>query len=87
MAQKFHMNPAYLGQLFKKETGKPFNEYLNMKRIEEAKRLLKRTTMKISEIALQVGYPNTDYFLSKFKQATGVLPSAYKREPDRERAD
>lgn len=87
LAQKFHMNPAYLGQLFKKETGKPFNEYLNMKRIEEAKRLLKRTPMKISEIALQVGYPNTDYFLSKFKQATGVLPSVYKQEPDRERAD
>ncbi|MCM3703529.1 response regulator [Paenibacillus macerans] len=87
LAQKFHMNPAYLGQLFKKETGKPFNEYLNMKRIEEAKRLLKRTPMKISEIALRVGYPNTDYFLSKFKQATGVLPSVYKQEPDRKRAD
>ncbi|RRJ62562.1 response regulator [Paenibacillus oralis] len=87
LAQKFHMNPAYLGQLFKKETGKPFNEYLNMKRIEEAKRLLKRTPMKISEIALRVGYPNTDYFLSKFKQATGVLPSVYKQELEHKRAD
>lgn len=87
LAQKFHMNPAYLGQLFKKETGKPFNEYLNMKRIEEAKRLLKRTPVKISEIAQRVGYPNTDYFLSKFKQTTGVLPSVYKQEPDHKRAD
>lgn len=80
LAKKFHMNPTYLGQVFKKETGKTFNEYLNEKRIEEAKRLLKRTPMKISDIALQVGYPNTDYFISKFKQATGMLPSAYKQE-------
>lgn len=80
LAKKFHMNPTYLGQVFKKETGKAFNEYLNEKRIEEAKRLLKRTPMKISDIALQVGYPNTDYFISKFKQATGMLPSVYKSE-------
>jgi two-component system, response regulator YesN len=80
LAKKFHMNPTYLGQVFKKETGKAFNEYLNEKRIEEAKRLLKRTPMKISDIALQVGYPNTDYFISKFKQATGILPSVFKSE-------
>ncbi|MGG6313622.1 response regulator transcription factor [Paenibacillus macerans] len=87
LAKRFHLNPTYLGQLFKKETGKAFNEYLNVKRIEEAKRLLKRTQMKISEIALQVGYPNTDYFISKFKQATGVLPSAYKHEAEAKPVD
>ncbi|MEK4117366.1 response regulator [Paenibacillus sp. FSL W8-0919] len=87
LAKMFHMNTAYLGQLFKKETGKPFNDYLNEKRIEEAKRLLRRTQMKISDIALQVGYPNTDYFIIKFKCLTGVLPSAYKQKTEREPAD
>lgn len=86
LAKMFHMNATYLGQLFKKETGKPFNDYLNDKRIEEAKRLLKRTQMKISEIALQVGYPNTDYFISKFKCKTGMLPSVYKQESERKTA-
>lgn len=86
LAKMFHMNSTYLGQLFKKETGKPFNDYLNEKRIEEAKRLLKRTQMKISEIALQVGYPNTDYFISKFKCKTGMLPSVYKQESKRKTA-
>lgn len=87
LAKMFHMNPAYLGQLFKKETGQTFNEYLNVRRIEEAKRLLKRTRMKISDIALRVGYPNTDYFISKFKQATGMLPSIYKREIETKQTD
>ncbi|MBB3129252.1 two-component system response regulator YesN [Paenibacillus rhizosphaerae] len=80
LARHFHMNATYLGQLFKKTTGKPFNEYLNDKRIEEAKRLLKRSPLKISEVALQVGYPNTDYFINKFKLKTGMLPSAYKQD-------
>ncbi|WP_334076846.1 helix-turn-helix domain-containing protein [Paenibacillus sanfengchensis] len=87
LARHYHLNATYLGQLFKKQTGKTFNEYLHEKRIAEAKRLLKRSQMKISEIALQVGYPNADYFISKFKSKTGVLPSAYKQEPERKRAD
>lgn len=80
LARQFHMNATYLGQLFKKNTGQSFNAYLNEKRIEEAKRLLKRTQMKISDVALQVGYPNTDYFINKFKLSTGILPSAYRQE-------
>lgn len=79
LADRFHMNPAYLGQAFKKQTGMPFNDYINTKRVEEAKRLLKRSQLKISDVARQVGYSNTDYFISKFKQATGVLPSVYKQ--------
>lgn len=80
LALQFHMNATYLGQLFKKNTGQSFNVYLNEKRIEEAKRLLKRTQMKISDVALQVGYPNMDYFINKFKLNTGMLPSAYRQD-------
>ncbi|MCT1403793.1 helix-turn-helix domain-containing protein [Paenibacillus sp. p3-SID867] len=78
LARHFHMNATYLGQLFKKHAGKPFKEYLNDKRIEEAKLLLKRSGMKVSEIALHVGFPNADYFIHKFKLTTGILPSNYK---------
>lgn len=80
LAKQFHLNSTYLGQLFKKNTGKPFNEYINDKRIEEAKRLLKRSSMKIAEVAVQVGFPNTDYFIAKFKLKTGTLPSVFQKE-------
>lgn len=78
LARQFHMNSAYLGQLFRKETGRSFSEYLNEKRIEAAKGLLKRTELKISDVAAQVGFSNTDYFIDKFKGIVGVLPSVYK---------
>lgn len=80
LARQFHINSIYLGQLFRKQTGQSFSEYLNAKRIEEAKSLLKRTQLKISDIALQVGFSNTDYFIDKFKQTVGVVPSVYKNE-------
>lgn len=79
LAKIFHMNSAYLGQLFRKETGRSFSDYLNEKRIEAAKGLLKRTQLKISDIAQQVGFANTDYFIDKFKQTVGVVPSVYKK--------
>ncbi|WP_340025743.1 response regulator transcription factor [Paenibacillus sp. FSL K6-1096] len=78
LAKQFHMNSAYLGQLFRKETGRSFSDYLNDKRIETAKGLLKRTQLKVSDIALQVGFSNTDYFIDKFKNKVGVSPSVYK---------
>ncbi|AIQ60900.1 response regulator transcription factor [Paenibacillus borealis] len=78
IARQFHMNSAYLGQLFRKETGRSFSDYLNEKRIEAAKGLLKRTQLKISDIALQVGFSNTDYFIDKFKARVGSSPSVYK---------
>ncbi|HEX2945519.1 MAG TPA: helix-turn-helix domain-containing protein [Clostridia bacterium] len=78
LASVFFMNPIYLGQLFRKSTGKQFNEYLHEVRIEEAKKLLKRTGMKISEIALAVGYNDPKYFLSKFRSIAKQAPSEYK---------
>jgi two-component system response regulator YesN len=87
LAQKFHMNPNYLGQVFKQETGKSFREYLNDKRIEEAKRLLRQGRQSISEVAANSGYPNTDYFVSQFKRMTGIAPSAYRKQEKSEYID
>lgn len=78
LAIHFHMNSTYLGQLFRKHTGQGFSEYLNEKRMEEAKSLLMRTQLKISDIANQVGYSKTDYFIDKFKLIVGVVPSVYR---------
>ncbi len=78
VARHFYMNSVYLGQLFKKFSGMQFNDYLNTVRIEEAKKLLQRTDMKVCEISSAVGYNDPKYFLSKFKAITNLPPSAFK---------
>jgi two-component system response regulator YesN len=57
-----------------------FNEYLHSVRIEEAKKLLRSTDLKISVIALKLGYSDSDHFTSKFKAITNNLPSDYRKK-------
>lgn len=61
------------------ETGKPFSTYLQDIRINNAKKLLKSTDLKIYEITLQSGYPDVKYFSRVFKEATGYSPRNYAR--------
>ncbi|MFP4662155.1 MAG: response regulator [Halanaerobiales bacterium] len=78
IARDFYINSAYLGQLFKKETGMNFSQYLNEIRIEKARKLLERTDLHIYQIANQVGYKNSDYFIIKFKEIEKCTPMEYK---------
>lgn len=79
IADHFKMNPVYLGQLFKKQYGIYFNDYLNQLRVDEAKRLLEKTNMKTSEVAQNSGYSSKEYFVSKFEKITGVSPATYRK--------
>lgn len=78
IAEVFYINPAYLGQLFKKETGMNFSQYLNEIRLQNAKKLLMRTNLHVYQIAERVGYKNADYFIIKFKEAENCTPMEYK---------
>ena len=77
LAFEHNMSSVYLGQLFKRETGKTFSRFLNELRVEHAKKLFKKTSLKANQIAIQVGYMNTDYFYNIFKKVTGEYPSEY----------
>ena len=78
LAQKYKVNAAYLGQLFKHETGELFSAYLCRIRIENAKVLLRETSMKANEISERTGFTNTNYFSNTFKKMTGIYPSEYR---------
>lgn len=80
LAQRYHVNAAYLGQVFKKATGGIFSGYLANMRIERAKELLTETDLRISDIARMVGYANSSYFSNQFKSLTGCYPMEYRRK-------
>ncbi len=76
-AEKYHMTPQYLSNLFTKEMGKTFSEYLRQVRIERAKELLRTTDMKIYEVACAVGYPDQKYFSKVFREYTNISAKQY----------
>lgn len=75
LANDFNINSSYLGQLFTKEVGMSFSDYLNKEKNSKAKELILNTNMKINDIAKQVGYADTSYFYRKFKKYYGVSPA------------
>lgn len=80
LSEKYYINSAYLGQIFKKQFGISFKDYLNNYRIEKACEMLLRTDGRIYEIAEAVGFNNTDYFISKFVQIKGTTPLQYRKQ-------
>lgn len=54
--------------------------YVQLLRIEEAKRLLERTNKSIDEISWRVGYEEPAFFRRLFKRITGVTPGNYRRQ-------
>jgi len=80
LGEKYYINSAYLGQIFKKNYGTSFKDYLNNYRIEKAGELLIRTNDKVCNIAQIVGYNNLDYFINKFVRLKGKTPLQYRKQ-------
>ncbi len=79
IASSVYISPSYAKSLFKRSTGKTISEYLNNKRMEEAKRLLANPQAKVYEVAKSVGYKSKPYFVKAFKRYVGQLPSEYQK--------
>ncbi len=79
VAEQVFITPAYLGIIFKKETGKNFTAYLTELRMEKAKELLLDVRININEITYKVGYNNVRYFSRTFKEYVGITPKEYRR--------
>ena len=79
LSQKYYVNSAYLGQLFKKKYGVTFRKYLNTCRIEQAAKLLLNTSDKVYNIAQAVGYQDMDYFIERFIAMKGCTPPNYRK--------
>lgn len=77
----FPMSRSYLSQLFNKELGYSFSDYVNHFRVEESKRLLEAEPLaSIQEIAERSGFHSISTFRRAFIKQTGVIPSEYRRD-------
>lgn len=80
IASYVFLNPSYLSRLFKKETGISLTDYILKERMNEAKRLLVQTEMKISQVAESLGYMNLSHFITMFKKVNGTTPMNYRKK-------
>lgn len=78
ISKQFNVNGNYISQLFTKEVGTTFTQYLSKLRIDYACQLLTTTDLPINEIAEKTGYDDNFYFSRMFKRMKGISPSAYR---------
>lgn len=79
IAPLFGYNSSYLGKIFNKKVGMGFNMFVDLVRINESKKLLAQTDLKVYEISEKVGYRNVDYFHTKFKKYVSQSPAEYRK--------
>lgn len=79
VAAVVNLSPVYLSNLFKKESGKNFTEYLTDYRMKKAKEFLRMGEKNINEIAATLGYADARYFSKVFKKEVGVKPTDYRK--------
>lgn len=78
ISDKLNLSCSYLSYIFKQESGQTINQYIQSVRIQKAKELLSGTDLKILEVAVRCGYPDSNYFTKLFRKTTGFLPSEYR---------
>lgn len=71
------MSPKYFCRFFKLATHQTPMEYLGYYRIEQACLEMATTDKNVTEIALDLGYSELNYFIRCFKKHKGVTPKKY----------
>ncbi len=80
MAKKYSMSADYFSKIFKKATGVGFSEYLNITRISAAQELLATTAMSATNVAMECGFNDSNYFIQVFKKIHGTTPKKYSMQ-------
>lgn len=80
LADHLYISSSYLSLIFKKEANQTFLKHLIEVRLTAAKELLRDPSIKVTEVAERVGYPDVSYFSYFFKKNFGVSPREYRNK-------
>lgn len=80
IANEVCLSEIHISRLFKKETGKSVIEYINEEKMKIAKKLLENETIKIKDVANQIGFKDQLYFSKIFKKQFGISPREYRKK-------
>lgn len=65
--------------LFREITGQTPAQYIAMRKVEQAKQMLRRPEMSITDIAYDLGWSSSNYFCAVFKKYTNMSPMSYRK--------
>lgn len=78
IAHQTSVSAGYLSALFRREVGETLTAYVNRRRVENAKKLLRTTRLQIQTVAQHCGIVDVHYFAKIFKKQVGLTPKEYR---------
>jgi ligand-binding sensor domain-containing protein/AraC-like DNA-binding protein len=78
-ARMLDVPPHHLSQVINQFHHKNFSDYINEYRIEEAKRLIRETNLKVEAIGFESGFNSPTAFYAAFKKFTQKTPTQYRK--------
>jgi AraC family transcriptional regulator len=84
LAEKFNVGRRDLLRLFKATTGVPPSRYIEETKLDRAKTMLVMSKLTMKQIAYETGYSTASHFSTKFRQFTGLTPSAFRSKSRRQ---
>ena len=79
LAALMRTSPTHFSRVFRREVGMPLFEYINRTRVRRACVLLRRTSLPVTRIAVDVGYNNVSFFNRYFRRIMRMSPRDYRR--------
>ncbi len=80
LAKTAGFSQTHFGALFKRMMGMSPWDYINIKRINHARELIRTTTLPVETISAESGYNNTTLFNRIFKKIVGYTPSEVRKD-------
>lgn len=80
LANQFYVSTSYLSHSFKRITGYSIKQYLQLRRLAEARALLYATNDSVSQVAVKSGFSDVNNFIAYFKRQMGVTPNQYRKQ-------
>lgn len=78
VAEHVYVSQWHLSKLLNRHAGQGFSEILNNVRIEKAKKLLKDPSLRIGDIADEVGFLDMSHFSRVFKKQVGISANEFR---------
>lgn len=80
ICEYFACSRSSMSHKFKAYTGMSIRDYINSLRVADAESLLSYSDLTVTEIALSVGFADSNYFTEKFKKIVGIAPTEYRKK-------
>ncbi|HTR84176.1 MAG TPA: helix-turn-helix domain-containing protein [Reyranella sp.] len=73
------LSASHFARAFKKSSGKTPYWFVLERRLAEARRLLRESSLPLAEVAMRVGFADQSHFARRFRQQAGVAPSQFRK--------